>query len=136
MVTDADTDGDGLRQTENDLFDASGAANPNGVRDGVDKTPTPLVEFYDEFALPQALLVSRSFGTAPLLNLFGNVATQDVNFIVFSGWALGGDGYFTVMLIDYPFSAAQDPDPLTESKLLRQAVDTAPPYVLRIDTFG
>jgi hypothetical protein len=136
LISFEDLDKDGLRETEDDNYLTDGTLGQDGLRDGVDLTPSPIKDFLADLALPGVALTGRGFGDAKLLNLLGNIASNDVNFLVISQNAVGQEGYINLSLVGYPFVAATNPWPLTGSELLMSAVITSAPFRVTVTDYG
>ena len=118
---------DGIQDTANDLNPA------NGIYDGADKMPTPLVAFVNGLGFPGAngSLIARNFGVAVLIPALS--ADLDVNFLVFDLRSIGKD-WMSLTLTTYPGVPTSDP---TSANVTDQTVKQAAPFMSSpVRTFG
>jgi len=110
---------DGLQDTANDINPA------NGIYDGADKMPLPLVAFVNGLGFPgtNGSLIARSFGVAVLISSLNSDA--DINFLMFDLRPLG-KGWMSLILTGY---LGVPTNPPTALNVTDQTVKTCAPYL-------
>ncbi len=104
------------------------AGQPKCAPRGVTQLPMPIPSIVNALGLPpQATLVSRFFGIAPIPIVAATSNDVDVNFLVFSMQPVGENRYFELITVQYPTwpsVASNDPN----FNILTTTVKTCPPY--------
>ena len=110
---------------------ANHACAPRAVR----KLPQPILNLETAMGLSPASRVSRAYGIAKLPIVGGISSNLDVNFLVYSLYSKGIDGYLSVTLIQYPGLPSPDPT-YSNYNPLSQTVQTCPPYWTEVTISG
>jgi len=110
---------------------AGHACAPQAVR----KLPQPILSLETAMGLSPTSRVSRAYGIAKLPIVGGISSNLDVNFLVYSLYSKGIDGYLSVTLIQYPGLPAPDPT-YSNYNPLSQSVQTCPPYSTSPTVYG
>ena len=110
---------------------AGHACAPQAVR----KLPQPILSVETAMGLSPTSRVSRAYGIAKLPIVGGISSNLDVNFLVYSLYSKGIDGYLSVTLIQYPGLPAPDPT-YSNYNPLSQSVQTCPPYSTSPTVYG
>ena len=105
-----------------------GAGTPKCAPRGVTQLPKPIPSMIAALGLPpEATMVSRFFGIAPM-HIAGPINNDvDVNFLLFSMQPVGDNRYFELISVQYltwPSVASDDPS----FKTINTTVKTCPPY--------
>jgi hypothetical protein len=127
IVSHEDTDGDGLRQTEEDNFGADGSVGADGLYDGIDLMPDALANYVIP-NLHYGYPIARSFGVATIHA--GLLVTTDINILLYD---LGEGDYLSVTILGYPGIPREEP---SGENLVEQTVITCPPFISTVRLFG
>jgi hypothetical protein len=130
-----DTDGDGYAQSQEDNVGAGCTGSPDGLLDGVNCMPDAIPQLLSTLNYPAGSMEGRSFGLANIATVVTTDVYVDANFLIVN-LVPEGLGYVSFTVVQYNFVPASNPWPLTPSKALGQGVDTAPPFVSVVNTFG